>query len=163
MNIYVCLMSVSPMQNMYTVLLSADWRKRDPGGPTSEAALKFQDLQRRTAKPAKKLRLSINGGGCIEMFDSVILFPIHFHMYIYICIYSCYPSFFHLFFVISDDAADCSSNMQGMVYSGYNLGTIRVVSHCSQAAKQLRPGPGLLEEQLSALRFLDLHGRPIGS
>jgi hypothetical protein len=112
----------------------------------------------------KNPRLSINGGGCIEMFDSVILFPIHFHMYIYIsiCIYSCYPSFFHLFFVISDDAADCSSNMRGMVYSGYNLGTIRVVSHCSQA-KQLRPGPGLLEEQLSALRFLDLHGRPIGS
>ena len=160
-------MSVSPMQNMYTVLLSADWRKRDPGGPTSEAALKFQDLQRRTAKPAKKLRLSINGGGCIEMFDSVILFPIHFHMYIYIYMpIFMLPIFFPSIFRHFRRCSGLQQQYAGICREWYTLGTIRVVFALftsSQAAKQLRPGPGLLEEQLSALRFLDLHGRPIGS
>ena len=110
------------------------------------------------------------------MFDSVILFPIHFHMYIYIYIYIYIYAYIHVthlfsiyfssFQTMQRIAAAICRDMQGMVYSGYNLGTIRVVFALftsSQAAKQLRPGPGLLEEQLSALRFLDLHGRPIGS
>ena len=125
---YICMFDVGESNAKYVYtpcqrgLAKARSRWADLRGRVEISGPPKEDRQTR-----KNPRLSINGGGCIEMFDSVILFPIHFHMYIYIYLYA-YIHVTHLFSIYFSSFQTMQRIAAAICGEWYTLGTIWVQS-----------------------------------